>query len=244
MYNNPSSNFGTVVFLVLVFMGSGLLLYHCYDITVQNQQLEETVGTLQASVDELNVSNAGLKSENATLQTENVALKSNSATLTSENTTLTTENAGLESENVAFQSENTALKSNNAKLTSENTTLTTENAGLKLMDTVLQKENSKLKTVLPNEGAQIVSSKATPDGSSNGVSELLQSNFLPNDFDSWMKWIDILLIASLLFAFGEVCILVNKLRKKGTLPQMISSRRILPRKSQNTNVIESHFVGQ
>jgi regulator of replication initiation timing len=74
MNNYHSSNFATVFFLVIVFIGTGLLMYHTYDVSLENGRLKDTVGTLQASVEKLNVENTGLKAENTILKTKNASL--------------------------------------------------------------------------------------------------------------------------------------------------------------------------
>ena len=124
MNNYPSSsNFGTVVFLVLIFIGTGLLMYHSYEITVQNGQLEQQVASLQSTNASLNGENTALKTENETLranigglQNENNSLKTEKAGLENNLSTLGTEMARLQAENTALQTENTALKSENTSL--------------------------------------------------------------------------------------------------------------------------------
>jgi cell division protein FtsB len=74
MNNYPSSNFATVFFLVIVFIGTGLLMYHTYDVSLENGRLKEVVETLQANVEKLNAENTTLRAENTTLKAENASL--------------------------------------------------------------------------------------------------------------------------------------------------------------------------
>ena len=131
MNNYPSNNFSTVFFLVVLFIGMGVLGYHAYEITVENVRLNEVVKTLQTNVTSLNTENAALKTENTTLKTENAAF-------TDENSQLKT---ALEKE----VAENISLKASDADRLAELEKLRRENSELKV-------ENLQLKTIVGSNG--------------------------------------------------------------------------------------------
>ncbi len=131
MNNYPSNNFSTVFFLVVLFIGMGVLSYHAYEITVENGQLNEAVKILQTDVASLNTENAALKTENTTLKTENAAI-------TNENSQLKTT---LEKE----IAENISLKASDAEKLAELEKLRREYSELKT-------ENLQLKTIVGSDG--------------------------------------------------------------------------------------------
>lgn len=116
MNNYPSNNFSTVVFLVVLFIGMGLLIYHTYEITNENGQLKETVGTLQAGVETLNKENTELKTANVALTDENSKLKATVEKAGVENTSLKTENTTLRTANIALTDENNKLKASDSNV--------------------------------------------------------------------------------------------------------------------------------
>lgn len=150
MNNYPSSNFATIFFLVIVFIGTGLLMYHTYDVSLENGQLKEVVGTLQASVEKLNAENTTLKAENTTLKTEN-------ASLTVEKSKLQVELEKALAEITSLKSADTGnLLADLVKLRSENNDLRLENQRLKAMQNTGGGQNNMapealLSTFLPTD---------------------------------------------------------------------------------------------
>ncbi len=161
MNNNPSSNFSTVFFLVVLFIGMGVLIYHACEITLENGQLKETVNTLQTSEATLNTENATLKTENTTLKTENATLKTENATLKNENVTIIDENSRLKAELIKEVSKNIFLNTSDADKIAELEKLRNENNNLRA-------ENLQIK-IVGNKG----------DGSHLENIEVLQSAVLP-----------------------------------------------------------------
>jgi len=219
MNNYPSSNFSTVFFLVVIFIGMGLLIYHTVEITVENGQLEEAMGTLQAHV--------------ATLKTENAALKT-------ESTAFETENAAVKTKNTSLTDENSRLKTALEKAVAENTSLKASDAGklaelekLRLEYNVLRLENQQLKAL---QGSGGVSSKAAP--------EVLQSSFLPTGLEFWMKLgVIVLAVTIFLLSYAIYYALSKDIRRKraAVLNEMYNGRGS-SRKSRYTHIIDSHFV--
>ena len=74
MYQQPTSNFPTVVFLVIVFVGMGLLIYRTVDLTQANGQMKATLEASQATASELSAENDGLRAKVAELRTDKAAL--------------------------------------------------------------------------------------------------------------------------------------------------------------------------
>jgi len=116
MNNYPSNNFSTVFFLVVLFIGMGLLMYHTYEVTIENGQLNETVGTLQANIETLNIENTTLKTTITGLTDENSKLKTTVEKAVTENTSLNIENATLRTANAALADENNKLKASDSKV--------------------------------------------------------------------------------------------------------------------------------
>ncbi len=123
MNNYPSSIFSTVFFVVILFIGMGVLGYHAYEITVENLQLNEDVKTLQMNMTSLSTENVALKAENLTLQTENAAfseesneLKAALAKEIAENTSLRAAEVDKLAELEKLHRENSELKAENLKL--------------------------------------------------------------------------------------------------------------------------------
>ena len=110
MNNYPSNNFPTVFFLVVLFIGMGLLIYHTYEVTNENGQLKETVGTLQASVETLNQENEKLNVTSTELADENINLKTTLEKTLAENASLNTEITVLRLVNATLTDENNKLK--------------------------------------------------------------------------------------------------------------------------------------
>lgn len=154
MNNYPSNNFSTVFFLVVLFIGMGVLGYHAYEITLENGQLNEDVKTLQTNVASLNTENAALKTENSTLKSENTTLKTEKAAITNENRMLKTELVKEVSKNIFLDTPDTDKIAELEKLRSENSNLKVENLQLKAIGN-------------------------RSDGSSPGDIEVLQSTILP-----------------------------------------------------------------
>jgi hypothetical protein len=86
MMNNysSSSNFTTVFFLVSLFIGMGVLIYHTCEISTENRQLRETAAALQASLSEAKAKIAELEGKIAKLEEDNTASEANIQTLENE----------------------------------------------------------------------------------------------------------------------------------------------------------------
>jgi len=147
MNNYSSSSFSTVFFLVAVFIGMGILIYHSVDITKENGQLRETVETMQTSVETLSTANVALKTENASLKTAN-------STYTTDNHTLKADLEKAAAEMISLK----ALVANNTteleKLRHENSILTTE----KLRLNKLQSADSRS----PTDNHEVLQSTLIP----------------------------------------------------------------------------------
>ena len=105
MNNYSSSNFATVFFLVVLFIGTGVLIYHTVEVSNENRQLKETIVTLQANAETLSAENANLKTDNSAL-----VMKNNE---------LTNENTGLKTALEQAAAENTSLKTRNAEMATQ-----------------------------------------------------------------------------------------------------------------------------
>jgi len=218
MNNYPSTNFATVFFLVILFIGTGLLIYHTYEVTFENNQLKEDLGTFQASVTTLNSENIALKSENNTLNTKN-------AELNAENIMLTDENSALKFALEIAVGENLAMKASDSDKLTELEKLRRENSDLTF-------ENQRLMTVYTNGN---VNSKANL--------EVLESSFVPTDIKFWVMVIAIILIGVVFFTAFAVFALIKKINQKWT-PALyrVIDKRETNRRSQNPQIITSHFA--
>ena len=162
---NSSSSFGTVFFLVVLFIGTGLLAYHAYDLTVENGHLKETNASLQL----LKSENDALKAENAKFKADNAVLINNNSGLKSENSSLINENGQLKVTLDNELAENGSLKAIDADKDSELAKLRIENTSLKNENAVLTLKNGK-----SGENFQIVPS-------------VIQSSIFPSDLERWIK---------------------------------------------------------
>ena len=188
MNNYPSTNSGTVIFLVLLFIGMGLLMYHTYEITLENGQLKETVSTLKTSEATLNTEKDSLKAENAILMTENAALMA-------ENLAVTDEINKLETALTEKVTENMALMASDTEKSAELETLRIEYSEL-------LSEYLKLKPL-------------QSDDESAGLSpEAHLSSLLPVGLDYWVILAVGILLAALIFIRYKTLKLLNYMQQK------------------------------
>jgi len=109
MNNYPSSNFSTVLLLVVLFIVMGALIYHTIEVTLDNNQLRETVTTLDKE-------NQVLKIEKAALVDENTKMKTALEQALAENSSLKTMYAGANTELVTLQAQCNGNESSSAGL--------------------------------------------------------------------------------------------------------------------------------
>lgn len=229
MNNYPSNNFSTVFFLVILFIGMGVLIYHASEITQENGQLKETVSTLQTNETALNKENVALKTENSTLIKENTTLKMGNTTLNAENITLKTENATLEEENATLKTENAAITSENSMLKAELVSEVSKNIFLDTSDAEKIAELEKLRSENNNLSMENLQLK-TIGNNGNGINqrevENLRSTILP--------------IAVILITSFNIYGLFNNVRRKKTVSFL--GMKNLAGKRQNPHIIESRFI--
>jgi regulator of replication initiation timing len=216
MYNNPTSNFATVFFLVVLFIGMGLLIYYTFEVTGENMQLKESVENLQADLVSLTAENAALLTANTTLAAENTALRT-------ENTALTDEYSKMKAELEKALTENTSLKASvDAGTLPEVEAMRRENDNLK-------QENLRL-TLLPCNGGE---------GNKTGL-EVLQSTILPIDLKFWINVAAVVLVEAILL----ISYRFYTRRKETAALATLYAERGLSRTSRTTRMIDSRFINR
>jgi len=218
MINYPTSNFATVFFLVVIFIGMGLLIYHAAELTLEYNQLQDVVETLQANISSLKSENENLKSEMTPLKTQNTELADVNASLVDENSQL----RALYEQTVA---ENITLKEMDTDNLSELEKLRTENSGLRL-------ENLRLR---------MLQSSSVEHRTEEPV--VLQSAILPADLYSWMSVVAVILVAVIIVISCTLYILLKDIRQKKNAP--VYGKDLKDKATKRTGKsIDSHFTNR
>ena len=267
MNNYPSSNFATVFFLVVLFIGTGVLGYHAFELTKQNGQLNETINVQNAKIESLTQQIAQLTAENQTMKPKNVELKKENSNLMTENTSLKNENSNLKNANADLQTQNSGLQANNndlkskvAALTDENGALTTnlekanaEIASLKTTNSdqlteleMLSNENSSLKA----EYANVQTAQQNTANEIKPAPKALQSSIFPTEIESWMVVGLVALTAVVLFEVVLFARTFKKVRPANSFQRTADglkrnlNKNGTPRQNLRPTVIDAHFIEQ
>jgi regulator of replication initiation timing len=217
---NSNSNFPTVVFVVALLIGMGLLIYHSVDLATENNQLKQSMVNLQAEL--------------TARDSEAKALKDEITTCTMANTALTGETTRLQGELDQARIDYTALTGETTKLQGEldqalknYTTLQTYVNGLGLTNVEgLRQENYNLSIAL----AQCTSNEANQ--------KILQSSILPTDPEAWLTIAVFVLVGATLLIYYAI----YKRWKKASILHRLYSEQGLSRRNRNSDVIEARFL--
>lgn len=216
MINYPSSNFATVFFLVVIFIGMGLLLYHAAEITVEYNQLQDVVETLQANISSLRSENENLKSEMSPLKTQNNELAAVNASLVDENHQLRALYEQTVAENITLKDLDTSNLAELENLRRENSDLRMENLRLKMLQSSSDDERTKEPVIL-------------------------QSAVLPVDQNFWMSIAAVILVAVIIVISCALYILIKDILRKNAAPVLEKNEK--NRKTgRNGQYIDSHFT--
>jgi chromosome segregation ATPase len=212
-----SSNFGTVVFLVVVFIVMGVLIYHTVEVFNDTNELNEELAACQNDLDQAITKYEVTISECSALQTENSTLMAEISQLRNENNQLRAAQGDLDAEIAAL---NATIAAN----TEEIEKLSRENNDLRLENEQLKKQSTR----------SIEGSKA--------LSEVLQTPLMPVDLETLVKAIMIPLFGEILTIIGIAIKALKDLRRKQTTVRKQRNQRGSPGKNRYPHVIDSHFV--
>jgi hypothetical protein len=212
---NNNSIFLTVLFLVAIFIGMGLLIYHTVEITGENAQFKISVKDLQARM-------ATLEAENTTLKSENTTLASENSTVKTENATLVNDNNNLKNKLANVLSENTSLKSTNDETLAELGALRSENSNIK------------------SENLRLTQSPCNASTNNETGLQVLQATVLPTIPESWIKFAATLPIGAIIIVSYNY----YAHRRKAAALARLYARRELSQRGPTTKVIDSRFVSR
>jgi chromosome segregation ATPase len=211
--NNSNSNFPTVVFVVALLVGTGMLIYHSLDITQENNRLKQAMANLQTELTARNAEAKSLNDEISACSLANAALTNEISACSLATTTLTAETNQLRSELDRMLKDYTALQ--------------TYVNGLRLPDVEnLRQENNNLNVALEL------------CNSSEAKQKMLQSSILPTDLETWTMIAVVVLIG----AINLIVYAIYSHRKKASVLDRLRAEHGLPRRNRDIHVKETRSL--